>query len=811
MSIRRKVALFVSLLIMGLILAISLVTERHMENRLKEMVREHQLGTATQVAGELSELLRIRQNILLNGARAFPKDALKQPQQAQQWLNQRIVFNTLYDHFIVINAHGYAIADWPQFLQYPGENYSLRAWFKNTMRQNSSSFSTPHVGQILRKPVVIVTAPLLDASGQSIGVLAGIIDLTRPNVLGNLSKARFGETGYFQVISPDRVIVADPNPARILQPGPQPGQIPALDRALAGEGGTGEGPGPDGKTMLFGFKRMESTGWLLVAAFSEEEALAPVTELRLFYWPGTLLFMLIGASLASLLVGTLLRPLSELRRSMNSLRLDDVPVLPRLPEHGSGELDSIARSFNLMADTIRQRNMDLLENEQKLRDITASLGFGVYVLDVEGRLIFLNPAAEAMLGWNEQEVLGQDAHVLFHHHKLDGAPYPAAECPIHQSIERGTAIHLEQDWLIRRDGTPFSVEIFSTPLNRDGKPAGAVAAFQDVSSRLWAESRIQRQATLDGLTGLVNRRLFMDRLNQAIFLARRHQQSLVLLMLDLDGFKPVNDTYGHAGGDQLLQQVARRLTMLVRQSDTVARLGGDEFAVLLLDSDAASGQTVGQKILDTVAQPFKVADTECRIGVSIGMAVYPADAAQADTLLIAADGALYASKAAGKHCLQRAESYSAAADNAEQLSRRPLIEWIDDYLVGIDIIDRQHFELTQSINAIEDALINGVPRRAIEEYCDKLQQQVKRHFATEDVLMDAYRLTDMGAHKVAHHALLAGIADFKAELLGEMPYLALPQMRDWLLDHILHEDVTLAEILKKHGYGSTATGSHALD
>jgi diguanylate cyclase (GGDEF)-like protein/hemerythrin-like metal-binding protein/PAS domain S-box-containing protein len=810
LSIRSKIALLVSLLIMALMLVLSLFTERHLESHLKSLLQEQQLNTVSLVAAELGESLRFRQNVLISAAEAFPKDALLQPQQAQRWLNDRIAIKRLFDHFLILDDRGHAIADFPQIAGRTGNDYSQRAWLRDTLEKRSSQFSKPVIGQFVQKPVVIVTAPLRAANGRIVGIVAGIIDLTSSDVLGSLSNSRFGKTGYFHVITPERIIVAAPDAGKILNPAPQAGENPALDRALAGFEGSGEGPGPDGQAMLFGFKRIAPTDWLLVAALPEDEALAPIEQLRYIYWSGALLFMLIAAGLVSMLVGALLRPLSQLRRSMDTLRMGDVSQLPQLPAEGPDELASIARSFNHMADTIRQSTNDLHDSEQKLRDITASLGFGVYVLDSAGCLIFLNPAAEAMLGWNEQEVLGQHAHTLFHHHKIDGAPYLTEECPVHQSIARGTSIHLKQDWLIRRDGSPFSVEIFSTPLFRSGQPAGAVAAFQDVSSRLWAENRIQRQATLDGLTGLVNRRLFMDRLNQALYHAQRNQQKIVLLMLDLDGFKPINDSRGHAGGDQLLRQVARRLSLLVRQSDTVARLGGDEFAVLLLDSDTEAGERVGQKILDAVAQPYKVDAIECRIGVSIGMAVYPLDAEQADTLLIAADTALYASKAAGKHCLRRAQPMAEIAGNNPPRRHRPLIEWTEDYLLGVEIIDAQHFDLTQRINAIEEALINGVSLATIEAQCNGLYHEAKNHFATEESLMQVHGLNHMGAHKVAHHALLAGITAFKNELLGDTPYLALPQMRDWLLEHIQHEDVQLAEMLKNNGYQAASPPAERL-
>lgn len=804
LNIRTKVAFLVSLLIMGLVLLMMLTTEYYMESRLKQQVREQQLAIVSQQASSLSESLNFRQETLVNVASAFPQTALYEPQKPQQWLEDRIVLKRLFDHYFILDASGHAVADWPQIEGRTGNNYSDREWYQSTLQHRSSQFSKPRFGQYVEGPLVIITAPFLDPQGQVTGMLVSIIELMKPNILGKLAETRFGKTGYLQILAQDRTIIIDPDPERILKPGPQAGENPALDRALAGFDGTDEGRDATESPILYSFKHIEPTGWLLVAALPKNEAFASIIELKLVHGTGAVLFMLVAAGLVSLLISFLLRPLITLRNAMDALRLDEATLLPYLPVNGSDELAKISQSFNVMADTLRQRNIDLHDSEHKLREITASLGFGVYALDADGRLIFFNPAAEALLGWNEQEALGKDAHQLFHHHKIDGTPYPAAECPVHQSIARGVSIHLKQDWLIQRDGTPLAVEFFSTPLFRSGKPAGAVAAFQDVSSRLLAENRIQRQATLDGLTGLVNRRMFMDRLNQAIYLAHRNQRQLVLLMLDLDGFKPINDNHGHVGGDQLLRQVARRLSLQVRQSDTVARLGGDEFAILLLESDAEAGQIMSRKILDAVAQPFSVNKTECHVGVSIGMAIYPQDASRANTLLIAADTALYASKAAGKHCVRRAEPAAANTENAELLSHRPLIEWTDDCMVGITPIDNQHLILAQHINAIETALIDGASSESIATQCDALFEQAKQHFSAEETLMQSYGVQHMGEHKMTHHALLTNIAALKTELLGDTPYLALPQLRDWLLDHIQHEDMQQAVMMKKNGYTEEA-------
>ena len=172
----------------------------------------------------------------------------------------------------------------------------------------------------------------------------------------------------------------------------------------------------------------------------------------------------------------------------------------------------------------------------------------------------------------------------------------------------------------------------------------------DITEHKLTEERIQRVAHHDSLTGLPNQLLFNDRLNQAISLAKRDSRQFALLYLDLDKFKPVNDGMGHAAGDELLKAVATRIRLQVRESDTVARVGGDEFTVILHDIiRREDAETVARKIIAALASPFQLGSQKqgVDIGASIGIALYPADARDADALVKAADAAMYRAKQAG--------------------------------------------------------------------------------------------------------------------------------------------------------------------
>ena len=155
---------------------------------------------------------------------------------------------------------------------------------------------------------------------------------------------------------------------------------------------------------------------------------------------------------------------------------------------------------------------------------------------------------------------------------------------------------------------------------------------------------------MENLTGLPNRELFMDQIEHSLLLAKRNQQKMAMLFLDLDGFKQVNDVHGHDVGDMLLKEVANRLRMIIRSSDTVARMGGDEFTFVLNDiSDDENATSVAQKIIAALSEPFSLKGHQCHVGGSIGIAVYPVDATDSESLLTQADKAMYLAKQSGKN------------------------------------------------------------------------------------------------------------------------------------------------------------------
>ena len=266
------------------------------------------------------------------------------------------------------------------------------------------------------------------------------------------------------------------------------------------------------------------------------------------------------------------------------------------------------------------------------------------ITDRHNNIISVNPAFTRLTGYSREEALGNNPRIL-RSGRHDQTFYQGMWKAL---LEEG---HWRGDiWDRRKDGT-FYPKFLAITAMRDahGEISHFSAIFYDVSERKKLEEKLETLAHFDALTGLPNRMLLQDRLEQAIATAERHNQKFALLFIDLDGFKPINDVYGHAFGDEVLRMVAQRLGEVIRSMDTAARLGGDEFVVVLTDvRDSDNAKRVAEKILAAVSRPYELAGESATLSASIGISIYPNDEIIAQELLRTADEAMYSAKREGK-------------------------------------------------------------------------------------------------------------------------------------------------------------------
>ena len=289
--------------------------------------------------------------------------------------------------------------------------------------------------------------------------------------------------------------------------------------------------------------------------------------------------------------------------------------------------------------------------ESRLRLFDADLNAvasGILITDVAAAIIWANPAFTEITGFTMSEVVGHNPGAMLNSGKQDRRFYEG----MWQTILAGR-VWTGEIVNRRKNGSHFDAALTISPVTgSDGNIHHFVAVMQDISARKATDERVQHLAHHDQLTDLPNRMLLSDRLFQSLAQVRREQATLAVMFLDLDDFKPVNDTLGHDVGDLLLKEVALRLRGCVpRNSDTVARLGGDEFVVLLAQIDqAADAAVVARKILAALMRPFVIGPHRIAISTSIGIAVYPEHGDEVSGLLKNADTAMYHAKKAGRGC-----------------------------------------------------------------------------------------------------------------------------------------------------------------
>jgi diguanylate cyclase (GGDEF)-like protein/PAS domain S-box-containing protein len=321
-----------------------------------------------------------------------------------------------------------------------------------------------------------------------------------------------------------------------------------------------------------------------------------------------------------------------------------------LPEH----LDSYSLPRALRNAIERKAVEDALFVEKDRAIVTLnSIGDAVLCTDISGNITYLNLVAEAMTGWGREEATGRALAEVFQ--IIDGSTRKPARDPMEMAVRQDATVGLTVNCvLVRRDGFESAIEDSAAPIHdRLGQVIGAVIVFHDVSAARAMSFQMTYSAQHDVVTNLPNRLLLKDRISQAIALARRQSRSIAVLFLDLDRFKYINDSLGHATGDKVLQSVSKRLLAAVRGSDTVSRQGGDEFVILLSEiAYPEAAATSARKMLLALNAPHSIEGQDLHVDASIGISVYPEDGEDAEALIKNADTAMYHAKERGRNSFQ---------------------------------------------------------------------------------------------------------------------------------------------------------------
>jgi diguanylate cyclase (GGDEF)-like protein/PAS domain S-box-containing protein len=412
----------------------------------------------------------------------------------------------------------------------------------------------------------------------------------------------------------------------------------------------------------------------VIVTRSLDSALAVASKTRATTLTTAVAMLLAAAALALLLARQIVRPVEGLARAAQGIGDGDLET--EIPTAGPREVRELAMTLRTMTRHLAGTIASLEDSEFAAREramvTLESIGDAVITTDQDGRVSYLNPVAEQMTGWSLKEARDQPVTRVFdivNEHTRKPAPDPIARC-----LAEGRVVGLANHTvLISRDGREYAIQDSAAPIRaRDGGMLGVVMVFSDVTAARALQREISHQATHDSLTGLVNRREFEHRLERVLETTRRDGSEHVLCYLDLDQFKIINDTCGHAAGDELLCQLAVTLQSLVRRRDTLGRLGGDEFGILMEHCSAEQGTRVAENMRAGVETlRFSWDEKVFRVGVSIGIVPINGLHATVHAVLSAADNACYLAKDAGRN---RVHVYQ--EDDTEIAQRRDEMRWV---------------------------------------------------------------------------------------------------------------------------------------
>ena len=523
----RMILLSLVLSVVGLLvrqfIALPMVHEH-----VRDLVAAQQLSIASYVARDIDHNITSRLALISQLVAEFPIEKAAQPAQLQAWLKDQQRGTQMFNNGLLAvrpDGHG-LITEYPAVAGRAQLDFSATDWFHAAVHSSKPVMGKPLRSRASGDPVIAFAAPVRDASGQVVMVLAGVVTLNASGFLDRMQETRLGATGGFLLISPaDKIFVASSDPTMILKPTPPPGVNLLHDRAMGGYRGTGVTINAKGVEELSAMVTVPSTDWFVVARMPTAEAFHPVVALRNLMYNASGLMLVGIVAILMVALPIILRPLTVTARAMREMA-DGKRELAPLPVVRDDEVGKLVTGFNYLVDRLRKEEAARVASESKLE-------------------------------------------FLAHH---------------------------------------------------------------------------------DSLTGLYNRVMLEDRLEQALARAERSSAQIALLFCDLDGFKLVNDEYGHKVGDAALRQVAERLAEGRRRMDTVARLGGDEFVILLADLDDArlAANSVAQQCLAAVSEPLVVEGKRLSIGMSIGIALHSGAAVAPSYLISRADIAMYRAKNAGK-------------------------------------------------------------------------------------------------------------------------------------------------------------------
>ncbi|OJA07285.1 diguanylate cyclase [Halomonas sp. QHL1] len=610
----------------------------------KTMVQEtnmsHLRYEATLLADEVTQQVELRFQALerLRGRIGATDDA--------GWINYQLQQNdsllAWFEGIVVANRKGTVVADWPAIVGRVGLDTSELEYFHMLRGTRRPYVSEPFEGRASGMPMVLVSVPRFTEQGEFDGFVAGILSLDSGGIFSRLAKVRLGENGYAGVATASGKVLYHPDSSLINASVPDKSFNPGLDLALDGWEGDSIGQLLNGQMALQSYAQIWPANWVVGLYMPVQQAQLPLAGFIQKLWWLWVLFALSMLPLLWWMLGRVLSPLRHLEKQIGEVGLgyrENVSLATNMQE-----LQQVAGTFNRVEGERQLLLGNLQEREAFLDSVLNAVPQGMFVANIHGDITYMNPALLEMLGISADAPM-ETWLTQIHTDDIIGAK----DLWLH-SLRTGIDF-VRQLRFLRSDKELLWLDIHArvVTLSQDGHTLGLVGVVKDITERREQEAIQRWEAEHDPLTGLLNRRGFERRLEEAFADFQKTSTPSALLLFDLDHFKPINDEGGHALGDEMLRRIAQVVAWEVRRSDHVARQGGDEFGVLLPSCTLAQARRIAESLRQSVSEISVTHEgKEYMVTLSIGVTTFDDIDSSVVDVLARADAGSYKAKEHGR-------------------------------------------------------------------------------------------------------------------------------------------------------------------
>lgn len=641
-SLKYRMAVATALVVTLVLVVRAGVSQYYAYDSLKALLEDQQDTLVKMVAEQLDEKLDSREIVLRRLAKQLAPALSRPPSELRRIAADAVDMPESFNAVLMAWPDG-TLAFSTAVPESYKVNVSERDYFQAVVKGSPFFVSDLLQGRYSNSPGVILAVPLKGPNGELLAVVGGVLNLSGNNFLREVARSRVGVTGYYCLVSSTASprYALHPVASNVLQPARAVGEACGAEQPAS----AWEWLWP--KQPIVARHLLEANGWQVVAVLPAREAFAPLVEIRQRAMAAAVISLLIAGVLMWLLIRQMLAPLERLHRTVRQVATRPTAV-EELPLGREDEIGELATAFSEVMHQLSERERALGAakdradaSEKRMEAIANHVPDYVSFIDASERFAYVNQAYANHFGLPPSQIVGLTLRELW------GTTEYVANAPYLAQARAGEAVTVTRECA---DGE--WVEVTYQPAWNEARDAltGLHMFARNVTDERARLRHLEAQTLSDHLTGLLNRKGFDRRLADVMARADAHGHRAALLLVDLDDFKAVNDTHGHAVGDRLLVAFAERLSHCVRKGDAVARIGGDEFAIILENvGNPATVDRLARTVVQAAMRPLVIGEQPFMATASVGSALHqPHAGSSISEWFMRADMALYEAKRHGK-------------------------------------------------------------------------------------------------------------------------------------------------------------------